>query len=146
MAGTPAILTPPALPPFSPPCWDFLNRSGTPWLTVDSHPLPGLGHLFPHCLLLVPVASFQLNLICLDPATTGTPNVIPRRWRIKFPRELCVRPCSPASEDVMTIISGTEGRDWKSLANPQLSGTERFLNVLKLYMDMEAVRAEEGTG
>jgi hypothetical protein len=46
----------------------------------------------------------------------------------------------------MTIISGTEGRDWKSLANPQLSGTERFLNVLKLYMDMEAVRAEEGTG
>lgn len=54
-----------------------------------------------------------------------------------------------ATEDVLTVISGTERdlEDWKSLSDVQnLDATERFLAVLKVYLDMEALRAEEGTG
>lgn len=53
-----------------------------------------------------------------------------------------------ASEDVLTIISGTEREfeDWYALSDPKLEPLERFLNVLRLYMDMEGIRAEEGTG
>ena len=54
-----------------------------------------------------------------------------------------------ATEDVLTVISGTERglEDWKSLSDVQnLAPMERFLAVLKVYLDMEALRAEEGTG
>ena len=54
-----------------------------------------------------------------------------------------------ATEDVLTVISGTERglEDWKSLSDVQnLDAMERFLAVLKVYLDMEALRAEEGTG
>ena len=48
------------------------------------------------------------------------------------------------TEDVLTVISGTErGRKLKSLSDVQnLAPMERFLAVLKVYLDMEALRAE----
>ena len=50
-----------------------------------------------------------------------------------------------ASEDVLTIFKGSE-LDWNKLGDLRLDPVERFLNVLRLYLDMESVRAAEGTG
>ena len=53
-----------------------------------------------------------------------------------------------ASEDVLTIISGTElanAEGWSALTDPSSSAESRFLAVLRLYLDMESLRAEEGT-
>ena len=53
-----------------------------------------------------------------------------------------------ASEDVLTIIAGTErsDEDWKALSDASLDAETRFLNVLRLFLDMESLRCEEGTG
>ena len=52
-----------------------------------------------------------------------------------------------ATEDVLTIISGTErsDEDWKALSDLRLDCETRFLNVLRLFLDMESLRCEEGT-
>lgn len=53
-----------------------------------------------------------------------------------------------ASEDVLTIIAGTERSDkeWRDMSDTTTCDTEqRFLNVLKLFLDMESLRCEEGT-
>ena len=52
-----------------------------------------------------------------------------------------------AAEDILTIICGTkrELSDWNALSDPKLDAMERFLNVLRVYIDMESIRADEGT-
>ena len=52
-----------------------------------------------------------------------------------------------ATEDILTIISGTE-RDidaWRSMSDTGVGTVQRFLRIMQLYIDMESVRAEEGT-
>ena len=52
-----------------------------------------------------------------------------------------------ATEDILTIISGTE-RDidaWRSMSDTGVGTVQRFLCIMQLYIDMESVRAEEGT-
>ena len=54
-----------------------------------------------------------------------------------------------ASEDVLTIIAGTERNeeDWKAMSDTENVDVEtRFLNVLRLFLDMESLRCEEGKG
>ena len=53
-----------------------------------------------------------------------------------------------ASEDVLTIIAGTERSDkeWRDMSDTETCDVEqRFLNVLRLFLDMESLRCEEGT-